>query len=311
MGDELVFDGKKYITVRRASEISGYTRDYIGQLARSGKIEARRLERAWFVSEDSLLRHKDEADQYIPMPPVFERKEPEIRESFVGLDGKEYISAKRASHITGYNQDYVSQLAREGKIHSQQVAGRWYVIREEIVNHKKESDALLARVQAEASGFFRQKHTENVLGERKRPELLAYVREEVQENVPLQNSLKLKTVENTTKEDNTDAFQHKNVVDLRNVTLKEPKAPSTVRRFVLSTGSKESNQTRQPALLLPSPRGILALLAALVLGVCIGVTGHLASGGLHRDISTEDESSLGMAAKIFDSILTEESHFGR
>jgi len=55
--DELVLSDKKYISSKRAAEISGYAKDYIGQLARSGKIEATRFGRAWYVLESSLLAH--------------------------------------------------------------------------------------------------------------------------------------------------------------------------------------------------------------------------------------------------------------
>jgi len=58
-GDELQLDGKKYISSKRASKISGYTKDYIGQLSRANKLDARLVGRTWYVAEDSLLAHKD------------------------------------------------------------------------------------------------------------------------------------------------------------------------------------------------------------------------------------------------------------
>ncbi|MDP1625231.1 MAG: tail fiber domain-containing protein [bacterium] len=55
MNDEhLIVDGKKYISSRKASKVYGYAQDYIGQLIRAKKIEARIVGRAWFVCEDSL-----------------------------------------------------------------------------------------------------------------------------------------------------------------------------------------------------------------------------------------------------------------
>ena len=55
--DDLVLNGRKYISSKRASEITGYAKDYIGQLARSGKLDAKRFGRAWYVNEDDLRRH--------------------------------------------------------------------------------------------------------------------------------------------------------------------------------------------------------------------------------------------------------------
>jgi len=57
MEKELVFEGKKYISARRASEISGYNSDYLGQLCRSGKLVCKLVSRTWFVEENSILQH--------------------------------------------------------------------------------------------------------------------------------------------------------------------------------------------------------------------------------------------------------------
>ena len=48
MSHDLQFDGKNYISSKRAAESCGYTQDYIGQLIRSKKIEARMVGRGWF-----------------------------------------------------------------------------------------------------------------------------------------------------------------------------------------------------------------------------------------------------------------------
>lgn len=55
--DELEVGGKKYISSKRASEITAYAKDYIGQLARAGKVPGTRFGRAWFVDEEALLRY--------------------------------------------------------------------------------------------------------------------------------------------------------------------------------------------------------------------------------------------------------------
>lgn len=58
MKDNFIFQGKNYISVKRASEISDYTSDYIGQLCRSGKLDCQRVGRGWFITEDSLMNHR-------------------------------------------------------------------------------------------------------------------------------------------------------------------------------------------------------------------------------------------------------------
>ncbi|MDQ5969453.1 MAG: trimeric autotransporter adhesin, partial [Patescibacteria group bacterium] len=58
MSSELFFENKKYISTKKAAAISGYSNDYVGQLCRGNKIDAKRVGRAWYVSEESILNHK-------------------------------------------------------------------------------------------------------------------------------------------------------------------------------------------------------------------------------------------------------------
>lgn len=54
----LVLEGKEYVKAREAAKEYGYTSDYIGQLCRSGKIDAQLVGRTWYVALDSLYKHK-------------------------------------------------------------------------------------------------------------------------------------------------------------------------------------------------------------------------------------------------------------
>lgn len=154
MSDELNIEGKLYISSKRAAEEMGYTQDYIGQLARAGSIDAKRISGLWYVTLESLEGHKAKADAYVPQPP--RRQSSDMRrediQTSVSFDGRTYISAARAAKITGYHQDYVSQLARDGKILAKQVGNKWYVDQDGIQSHKKEKDALLGAVQAASVG---------------------------------------------------------------------------------------------------------------------------------------------------------------
>lgn len=55
--EELVIQGKKYISSKRAANITGYAKDYVGQLARQGKVPATRVGRSWYVDEQAILTH--------------------------------------------------------------------------------------------------------------------------------------------------------------------------------------------------------------------------------------------------------------
>lgn len=156
MSDEISIGEKSYISSRRASELSGYTQDYIGQLARGGHIEAERIGGLWYVRMESLLSYKEKAEQYKPQPPLRTGVFTSDPESLISFDGKDYISAQRAAKITRYNQDYIGQLAREGKILSRMVGNRWYIERDALLTHKENKDALLAAVQAQSVGITRE-----------------------------------------------------------------------------------------------------------------------------------------------------------
>lgn len=151
MSDAMWIQGKEYISSKRASELSGYAQDYIGQLARKGLIGAQRVGGLWFVSMDSLTEYKSHAEAYVPQLP--ERKDAQDVDSLVSFDGKDHISASRAAKITGYHPDYVGQLARSGAVISRQVGNRWYVDRAALLAHKKEKDGLLGAVQAQSVGI--------------------------------------------------------------------------------------------------------------------------------------------------------------
>ncbi len=55
--DELIIAGKRHISSKRASELTGYAKDYIGQLIRQGKVHGSRVGRAWYVDLDEILLH--------------------------------------------------------------------------------------------------------------------------------------------------------------------------------------------------------------------------------------------------------------
>lgn len=152
MTDELTIADKTYVSSKRASEVSGYTQDYIGQLSRGAFIDAQRIGGLWYVNMDSLTSYKQKADQFKPQPPKYEPQAADP-ESLINFDGKDYVSAARGSKVTGYNQDYIGQLARSGKIMSRQVGNRWYIEREGLLAHKEEKDALLGAVQTESVGI--------------------------------------------------------------------------------------------------------------------------------------------------------------
>ena len=52
--DEIFVKGNKYISSKRAAKLSGYAKDYIGQLVRMKKLAGVKFGRAWFIEERGL-----------------------------------------------------------------------------------------------------------------------------------------------------------------------------------------------------------------------------------------------------------------
>lgn len=56
--DEILIEEKKYISSKRAAKITGYAKDYIGQLCREGRVPARLVGRSWYVLESAIADHR-------------------------------------------------------------------------------------------------------------------------------------------------------------------------------------------------------------------------------------------------------------
>ena len=56
--DEILIEEKKYISSKRAAKITGYAKDYIGQLCREGRVPARLIGRGWYVLESAIQDHR-------------------------------------------------------------------------------------------------------------------------------------------------------------------------------------------------------------------------------------------------------------
>lgn len=56
--DEILIDEKKYVSSKQAAKITGYAKDYIGQLCREGRVPARLVGRGWYVLESAIQDHR-------------------------------------------------------------------------------------------------------------------------------------------------------------------------------------------------------------------------------------------------------------
>lgn len=56
--ESVVFDGKEFVKASVLAEKFRYTQDYLGQLCRGKKVDARLVGRAWYINLDSLNSHR-------------------------------------------------------------------------------------------------------------------------------------------------------------------------------------------------------------------------------------------------------------
>jgi len=54
---------EEWLTVHQAADISGYHFNYIRQMIRAGKLEARKFGPVWQVSRTALLAYIEEAEE--------------------------------------------------------------------------------------------------------------------------------------------------------------------------------------------------------------------------------------------------------
>lgn len=56
--DEILIEEKRYVSSKRAAKMTGYAKDYIGQLCREGRVPARLVGRSWYVLESAIQDHR-------------------------------------------------------------------------------------------------------------------------------------------------------------------------------------------------------------------------------------------------------------
>ncbi|MBX4195355.1 tail fiber domain-containing protein [Candidatus Parcubacteria bacterium] len=77
MDHDLLVEGEKYISARRAAKEVGYADDYIGQLCRSGALNCKMVGRSWHVTRESVHNHVSRNNPHkIKKPEVVSKIEP-------------------------------------------------------------------------------------------------------------------------------------------------------------------------------------------------------------------------------------------
>jgi hypothetical protein len=74
--NEITIGDKVYISAKRAAEITGYARDYVGQLCREGHMDAKMVGRSWYVYEPAIRAHRFGPEAVAAGAKVSSRNEP-------------------------------------------------------------------------------------------------------------------------------------------------------------------------------------------------------------------------------------------
>lgn len=68
--DEILIEEKRYISSKRAAKVTGYAKDYIGQLCREGRVPARLVGRSWYVLESAIADHRFGNQEIVQKEPL-------------------------------------------------------------------------------------------------------------------------------------------------------------------------------------------------------------------------------------------------
>ncbi len=77
--DEILIEERKYVSSKRAAKITGYAKDYIGQLCREGRVPARLVGRSWYVLEAAIQDHRFGSPVEEPAKPIKVPEEPSLQ----------------------------------------------------------------------------------------------------------------------------------------------------------------------------------------------------------------------------------------
>jgi hypothetical protein len=76
--EEITIGDKIYISSKRAAKITGYAKDYVGQLCREGRVEAKLVGRNWYVLESSIREHRFGKEEVAPVQVVEQTEAPNL-----------------------------------------------------------------------------------------------------------------------------------------------------------------------------------------------------------------------------------------
>lgn len=131
----LVLDGKDYVKASKAAKDLGYASDYVGQLCRSGQVDAHLIGRTWYVNKDELGTHRVEKKRMARV------KAREYAKRSIEEHRKESIQTKNVSRniVIQYEHDDESLIPETKKlsIHREKENKKTRIIADEDIGDEK------------------------------------------------------------------------------------------------------------------------------------------------------------------------------
>ncbi len=113
------FSEKQYVSLSEASRYCDYSPEYLGVLIRRGRLKAERRGRQWVVALDDIQRYR--ALQPSPLA--------------LQTGDAQFVSLADASAGTPYSQEYLSLLARNGRIGAKKIGRNWFTTRAAVLQY--------------------------------------------------------------------------------------------------------------------------------------------------------------------------------
>lgn len=120
--DTVEIGGKQYVKAREAAKKAGYTADYVGQLCRSGAIDAHLVGRSWYVDVDELAAHRVQAKRNSRVKARAQVKKTleEQKQQEEKADGMKYLSHSAAVAYSADERELLPTVTEDTVHHEEE-----------------------------------------------------------------------------------------------------------------------------------------------------------------------------------------------
>lgn len=139
--EELLIEQKKYVSSKRAAQLTGYAKDYVGQLCREGRVPARLVGRSWYVLESAIQDHRFKDGEEVQKPKKIAADSPEKLSSSWKTPHYEPVTAEELPSINRLERvqsaaESETKVAKEEPGAIEHLHDAWQAWFDHVANHK-------------------------------------------------------------------------------------------------------------------------------------------------------------------------------